>query len=202
MRLNQDPNVLLMGHPLLFQEQPQVDVREITSDDFQHNLEILKQKQLNTLGVGLAAPQIGWPARVLSVGISELNRFRYPQAPDIPFAFWINPQITDFSKNTCWTWEGCLSVPGMRAWIERPESITVVGYNEHGERHESNLSGFTARIMQHELDHLNGKLFPVRVEDKSLIIPNQSIEYQEEWAEGWPTENARKTTRGQISNRR
>lgn len=191
-----------MGHPLLFQEQPQVAVGEITSDDFQHNLEILKQKQLCTLGVGLAAPQIGWPARVFSLGISEINRSRYPQAPDIPFAFWINPQIIDFSSNTCWTWEGCLSVPGMRAWIERPESITVVGYNEQGERQQRDLSGFTARVMQHELDHLDGKLFPMRVEDKSLIIPNQSIEHQEEWAKDWPTGSARKTIRGQISDTR
>ncbi|WP_252177682.1 peptide deformylase [Endozoicomonas sp. 4G] len=200
MRLNQNPDVLLMGHPLLFQEQPQVAVGDITSDDFQHNLEILKQKQLSTLGVGIAAPQVGWPARVFSMGISELNRSRYPQAPDLPFAFWINPQISDFSKNTCWTWEGCLSVPGMRAWIERPESITAVGYNERGERQEQSLSGFAARVFLHELDHLNGKLFPMIVEDKSLIIPNQSIEHQEAWAEGWPTESAHNTIRGQLSD--
>ncbi|WP_062260082.1 peptide deformylase [Endozoicomonas arenosclerae] len=202
MRLNENPEVLLMGHPLLFQEQPQVVVGDIASDDFQHNLEILKQKQVSTQGVGLAAPQLGWSARVLSVGISEINRSRYPQAPDIPFQFWINPQISDFSQTTCWTWEACLSVPGMRAWIERPESITVAGYNELGERQEKALTGFPARVMQHELDHLNGKLFPMRVEDKSLIIPNLSIEHQESWAEGWPTENAHKTPRGQISQHR
>ena len=191
-----------MGHPLLFDHQQQVTLDEMKQDDFIHNLKVLREKQLDTNGVGLAAPQVGWAVRVLSLGISDVNRKRYPQAPDIPFGFWINPEITDFSRDTCWTWEACLSVPGMRAWIERPSSVTVVGYNEHGERQEVKLEGFAARVMQHELDHLNGKLFPMRVEDKSLIIPNEAMEYQDCWADDWPTVNARNTPRGVISAER
>jgi peptide deformylase len=202
MRLSENPKILLMGHPVLFLEQRQVVVEEILTEDFQHNLTVLKKKQIDTQGVGLAAPQINWPVRVLSVGISELNRSRYPGAPDIPFGFWVNPQITQFSRQTCWSWEACLSVPGMRAWIERPALITIAGYDGEGNRQEMEMDGFAARIMQHELDHLNGKLFPMRVENQSLVIPNESIEHQADWVEGWPTENAHKTPRGHISQSR
>ena len=199
MKLPEQPEVLIMGHPLLFQNQPQVSVNDINASDFQHNLKVLKQHQIDTQGVGLAAPQVGWAARVLSVGISDDNRSRYPQAPDIPFCFWINPEIIDFSDETCWTWEACLSVPGMRAWIERPSEVKVVGYDHQGKRQEQELNGFPARVMQHEMDHLDGILFPMRVEDKSLIIPNEAIFRQELWDKNWPTARARITPRGQIS---
>ena len=202
MRLTDNPDVLIMGHPILFQEQRQVSLDELADEDFIHNLHVLRKIQLETNGVGLAAPQVGWPVRVLSLGISDVNRKRYPQAPDIPFGFWINPQIIAFSKETCWTWEACLSVPGVRAWIERPKKITVVGYNDRGERIEVEMDGFTGRVMQHELDHLDGKLFPERVEDQALIIPNEAMEHQNEWADHWPTANARITPRGQIAEER
>ena len=202
MKLSPKNEVLLMGHPMLFAEQPHVTLDEIATTAFQDNLKVLRQIQVDTNGIGIAAPQVGWPARVLSLGISDENRARYPQAPNIAFSFWINAQIVKSSQETCWTWEACLSVPGMRAWIERPESVTVVGYDGKGERQEAELSGFHARLMQHELDHLNGILFPMRVEDKSLIIPNDAILKQDEWAENWPTPNARKTPRGAISRER
>ncbi|MGI9277909.1 MAG: peptide deformylase [Endozoicomonas sp.] len=199
MKLPVQPEVLIMGHPLLFQSQPQVSVDTINTGDFRHNLKVLKQQQIDTQGVGLAAPQVGWAARVLSMGISDENRSRYPRAPDIPFCFWINPEIIDVSDETCWTWEACLSVPGMRAWIERPSEVRVAGYDHQGERVEQELSGFVARVMQHEMDHLNGILFPKMVEDKSLIIPNEAIFRQDQWADDWPTPSARVTPRGQIS---
>ena len=202
MRLPDQPDLLVMGHPLLFQAQRQISLDVLSDSDFKHNLQVLRKIQIDTNGIGLAAPQVGWPVRVLSVGISDVNRKRYPQAPDIPFGFWINPQVTDFSKETCWAWEACLSVPGMRAWVERPKQITVIGYNDKGERVEASMEGFAGRVMQHELDHLNGKLFPMIVDDKALIIPNEAMEHQDSWADNWPTSNARVTPRGQISEER
>ena len=199
-KLPDNPDVLIMGHPVLFKSQPQVTVDDILSDDFQHNLRIMKKSQLDSLGIGLAAPQIGWEVRVMSVGISKENQERYPNAPHIPFHYWINPEIIDVSRETNWTWEGCLSVPGVRGWVERPAAITMVGYNEHGQRKEESFEGFSARVMQHEYDHLNGCLFPMRIDDNSLIIPHEAILHQDEWAEGWPTENARNTERGQLSS--
>ena len=199
MKLPDNPEILIMGHPLLFQEQPQVSLEELEQEDFQHNLRVLRQSQLTANGIGIAAPQIGWAARVLSLGISEESRKRYPQAPDIGFAFWINPQFTDYSQKTCWTWEGCLSVPGMRAWVERPEWVEVCGYNEKGERLQLRMEGFHARVMQHEMDHLNGILYPQRLQDKEQLIPDIAIEYQEQWADNWPSPGARITPRGKMS---
>ncbi|MRI33319.1 peptide deformylase [Endozoicomonas sp. OPT23] len=201
-RLPDNPDVLIMGHPLLFKSQRQVTIDEIHSEEFQHNLEVMKQSQFDSIGIGLAAPQIGWEVRVMSIGISKENHARYPKAPYIPFCYWINPQVIEVSKETNWTWEGCLSVPGVRAWIERPAAITLAGYDEHGQRKEESFEGFPARVMQHELDHLNGYLFPMRVDDKSLIIPHEAILHQEQWAENWPTESARNTERGQLSANR
>ena len=199
MRLEDTPDVLILGHPLLFKEQAQVSLNELGTKEFVHNLKILRDTQISSNGIGLAAPQIGWPARVLSVGISEENRKRYPMAPNIDFSYWINPQIIDISKETCWTWEGCLSVPGMRGWVERPSEITICGYDEKGERKEVSFDGFPARVMQHEMDHLDGYLFPMRVDDKELIIPLDAIEHQDIWPDNWPSPGARSTPRGKVS---
>ena len=199
MRIDKNPDIILMGHPLLFEQQPEVPVDSIPNGDFQHNLSILKSAQEDSQGIGIAAPQIGWKARVMTVGISTENQYRYPQAPKIPFEYWINPEIVASGSDTCWTWEGCLSVPGMRAWVERPESVEIRGYNEQGQMIEKKLDGFHARVFQHEMDHLDGILFPMRVSQVAHIIPNEAIANQGSWAAGWPTPNARKTLRGQLS---
>lgn len=202
MKLTPESEILIMGHPVLFQEQPHVSIDEILSEEFQGNLDALKEIQMRSGGIGIAACQAGWQVRAMCAGIGEENHHRYPLAPDIPFSFWINSQIVEQSEETCWTWEACLSIPGLRAWVERPRSIKIAGYDRNGNRQEANLTDFPARVFQHEQDHLNGILFPMRVEDKSLIIPNDSILQQNQWVEGWPTPNAHKTPRGALSEER
>jgi len=199
MRLEAEPPPHYIGQPLLFAKQKETPVNEISSDDFQHNLNVLKNSQSRLMGIGLAAPQIGWAARVLSLGIDEVSRERYPQALDIPFQFWINPKIKAVSPTTCWAWEGCISVPGVRGWVERPSHVDVEGYNELGRCVQMRMSGFLARVFQHELDHVNGILFPMRVQNIQLIVPNESMKNQEQWAKDWPTANARKTPLGALS---
>ncbi len=199
MRLPEKLEVLLMGVPLLFEIQPEVDITDIDSEDFKHNLNVMQQSHHDQIGVGLAAPQVGWPVRVLTIGISDENRQRYPAAPDIPFQFWINPRIHEKSEATSWGWEGCLSLPGVRGWVERHNQIEVSGYDQHGNLHERTLEGFEAKVFQHEFDHLDGIVFTMRVEDIGLIIPNESIFKQDEWAEDWPTPAARKSPRGALS---
>ncbi len=197
MRLPQHPDLVIIGNPLLFQQQLQVNVQDINSKDFQHNLRILHKRQREAGGIGIAAPQIGWNARVLCVGIADGGNNRYSTA--VPLSFWINPQIIQTSKETCWAWEGCLSVPGMRGWVNRPTSVKVQGFNEQGESTEAVLDGFSARVMLHEMDHLNGILFPERVDEAKLLIPEQSMEFQNRWPDHWPTENARITLPGCFS---
>ncbi len=200
--LPDSPDLLIMGDPVLFQQHQQVSVEDILTDDFQRNLRILRQRQLEANGIGIAAPQIGWGVRVLCIGISEETKNRYPSVPDIPFSFWINPQVIEVSKETCWTWEGCLSVPGIRGWVNRPANLKVRGFDDQGEAIEASLSGFAARVMLHEIDHLDGILFPDRVDDRRLMIPNVSMETQSSWPENWPTMNARITPPGTISTDR
>ncbi|WP_299734580.1 peptide deformylase [uncultured Endozoicomonas sp.] len=202
MRLSESPDIVIMGDPFLFQQHKQVCVDDIPTDDFQHNLKILRKRQLEANGIGIAAPQIGWGARVLCLGISEETRSRYPSAVDIPLSFWINPTILETSKDTCWTWEGCLSVPGMRGWVERPSAVKIRGFNEQGGVIEADLSGFPARVMLHELDHLNGLLFTDQVDSPKLLLSNDAFRHQDIWPEGWPTENARKASPGGLSTER
>ena len=202
MRLPDSPDLVIMGDPLLIQQHQQVSVDEIYTEDFQHNLTILRKRQLEANGIGIAAPQIGWEVRVLCLGLSEDTKVRYPKVPDIPLSFWINPQVIEVSKETCWTWEGCLSVPGIRGWVNRPARAKVRGINDHGETIEADLSGFAARVMLHEMDHLDGVLFPDRVDDAKLMISNASLEIQGGWPQNWPTGNARITPPGTISKER
>ncbi|MBO9480451.1 peptide deformylase [Salinisphaera sp. G21_0] len=202
MRLPDSPDLVIMGDPLLFQQHQQICVDDILTDDFQHNLQTLRNRQIEANGIGIAAPQIGWGARVLCIGVTEETKSRYPAVPDIPLSFWINPQIIEVSQETCWTWEGCLSVPGIRGWVNRPANLKVRGFDGQGNTIEAVLNGFAARVMLHEIDHLNGILFPERVDETTLMVPNISMENQSRWPENWPTINARMTPPGMISAER
>ena len=116
-------------------------------------------------GVGLAAPQIGVDLQVVIFGFER--SVRYPDAPGVPLTILINPVITPLDSSEVAAWEGCLSVPGMRGEVTRPERVRYIGYDPKGERIEREVDGFHARVVQHECDHLNGILFPMRVRDFS-----------------------------------
>ncbi|CAM3477484.1 peptide deformylase [Parendozoicomonas haliclonae] len=198
-RLSENPDIVLVGHPLLFQIQPSVSPDDLTSETFQHNLEILKASQLTMNGVGIAAPQLGWAARVITFGIPAKNP-RYPDADAHPVECWINPEIVWASEEKVWTWEGCLSVPGFRGWVERPEAIRLIGLDRNGQPKEKELDGFMARVVQHELDHLDGRLYPSRVRSPEWMVPLPCFEQQDSWVENWPTAGAHKTRPGGISS--
>ena len=114
-------------------------------------------------GVGIAAPQIGEFVRVVVFGIGHSER--YPQAPPIPKTVLINPLIEPLDEAMDDDWEGCLSVPGMRGLVPRYQRIRYRGVNERGEPFEREVDGFHARVVQHECDHLDGILYPMRVKD-------------------------------------
>ena len=114
-------------------------------------------------GAGLAAPQIGVSKRVVIFGF-EANP-RYPDAEPVPQTVLINPVIEVIGEETEEGWEGCLSVPGLRGLVRRHANIRYRGRNQHGEPIDRMASGFHARVVQHECDHLDGILYPMRLKD-------------------------------------
>jgi peptide deformylase len=117
-------------------------------------------------GAGLAAPQIGVDLQLVVFGDDAINP-RYPDAPPVPRTALCNPVITPLSDEQEDGWEGCLSVPGLRAVVPRWRRIRYSGFDPHGERIEREAEGFHARVVQHECDHLQGVLYPMRVRDFS-----------------------------------
>jgi len=116
-------------------------------------------------GVGLAAPQIGVDRRLVIFGFDASDR--YPDAPPVPRTILLNPTITALADDTEEGWEGCLSVPGMRGVVERYAKIRYTGFDPDGAPIDRIAEGFHARVVQHECDHLDGVLYPMRITDFS-----------------------------------
>ncbi len=155
-------DILKMGDPRLLRVAP--PVTEFDSDA----LHLLISDLLDTMraadGAGLAAPQIGVDLQVVIFGTDSVNP-RYPQAPVVPRTVLINPVITPLQSDQIEDWEGCLSVPGLRGKVPRFTRIRYAGFNQYGEGIDRTVEGFHARVVQHECDHLIGKLYPMRVRD-------------------------------------
>ena len=153
--------VLKMGNPLLYQT-----AEPVTQFDTPE-LDALIADMFDTMaalnGAGLAAPQIGVSKRVVIFGF-EANP-RYPDADPIPTTVLINPAIEPIGDTTEEGWEGCLSVPGLRGLVPRYANIRYTGYDQQGRRIDRTVAGFHARVVQHECDHLDGILYPMRLKD-------------------------------------
>jgi peptide deformylase len=117
-------------------------------------------------GAGLAAPQIGVDLQLVIFGTDAPNP-RYPDAPPVPRTVLLNPVITPIGNEEEEDWEGCLSVPGLRGVVPRWSRIRYTGFDQYGDAHDRTVEGFHARVVQHECDHLIGKLYPMRVRDFS-----------------------------------
>ncbi len=118
-------------------------------------------------GAGLAAPQVGVPLRVVIFGID--NNSRYPDAPPIPLTVLVNPEIAPVGEVMDEGWEGCLSVPGMRGLVPRYTHIRYRGLDAEGKPVDRKADGFHARVVQHECDHLDGILYPDRIENRRMF---------------------------------
>ncbi|MBT4962839.1 MAG: peptide deformylase [Francisellaceae bacterium] len=127
----------------------------------------------DTHGAGLAAPQIGLPIRIFVYGIKD--NLRYPTAIPIPNTVLINPEILTFSNEVTDFHEGCLSIPNMRGLVSRANSIEYKFQTVTGETKIKIAEDFEARVIQHEIDHLNGILFPSRMIDMSTFVYNKSV---------------------------
>lgn len=158
-------NVLRMGEPLLLQKASPVSEFNTLA------LDRLIADMFDTMaarnGAGLAAPQIGVSQCVVIFGVE--GNPRYPGVEPVPTTVLINPEIEILTQETDEMWEGCLSVPGMRGLVSRYTHLHYAGYDQHGVRFEREARGFHARVVQHECDHLDGILYPQRIEDMRLF---------------------------------
>jgi peptide deformylase len=166
-----------MGDPRLLERSREVEAfgtpeLEALLADMHDTMEALS-------GAGLAAPQIGVPLRVVIFGLQRNPR--YPEAEEVPYTVLINPIITPVGEEMEDGWEGCLSVPGMRGLVPRYRSLRYRGYDEKGSAIDRTVSNFHARVVQHECDHLDGILYPMRIRDMrnfgfhEVLFPDQPM---------------------------
>lgn len=162
-----------MGNPVLREEAREIAISEIETDHFARLLKDLFDSMKHYGGIGIAAPQIGVSQKVALIELKDFNR--YGEKVDLPLTTFINPKIQYLTEETQGFWEGCLSVPGLRGFVERPKKIKVSYLNELGVEKEIIAEGFLATVLQHELDHLEGTLYIDRIKDPRLLS------YQEEY---------------------
>ena len=161
-------SVLQIGDPRLRQPSQAVPRSLIGSQKLTELIGDLRDTMAATDGAGLAAPQIGVPLRLVIFGISRNPR--YPEAGPIPETILINPELMPLGDELECGWEGCLSVPGLRAEVPRPRRLQYRALTPTGAWIERKVEGFHARVVQHECDHLDGVLFPDRLAPATAAI--------------------------------
>ena len=152
-----------MGHPTLHRVAD--PVVEFDTPELHQLLEDMRDSMTVLSGAGLAAPQIGVSLRVVIFAMQENPR--YPDEEDVPETVLINPEIEPIGDEYLGFWEGCLSVPGMRGFVERPARVRYRGFDQYGVEIDRTVEGFHAVVVQHECDHLDGVLYPQRITDFS-----------------------------------
>ena len=170
--------VLRMGDPRLWEPSAEVDAFDTPA------LHALLQDLQDTMsalnGAGLAAPQIGVPLRVVIFGLQ--HNPRYPDALPVPQTVLINPVLEPIGDLQEEGWEGCLSVPGLRGLVPRWSQLRYRGFDQFGQPIDRSVDGFHARVVQHEVDHLDGVLFPLRMADmrklgfQDVLFPGQVLQ--------------------------
>jgi peptide deformylase len=160
--------IVRMGHPVLRQPAEVLAREAIGSEATQRLIADMIDTLHDYGGIGLAAPQIGEPVRLAIVEI-PVSGSRYGDIPGMPLTVFVNPVITILDPATKGFWEGCLSVPGLRGFVERPQRLRVDYLDLEGEPQALELEGFLATVFQHEFDHLDGKLYIDRLTDTRLL---------------------------------
>jgi peptide deformylase len=173
--------VLRMGDPRLWQKsQP---VAHLNTKELDELLQDMRDTMAHLNGAGLAAPQIGVLLRVVIFGVK--SNPRYPEVGEVPDTVLINPELTPLSADIEEAWEGCLSVPGMRGWVPRWHRLRYTGFDQQGNFFQRDVEGFHARVVQHECDHLEGILYPMRIRDftrfgfNEALFPGQALPAEE-----------------------
>ena len=170
--------VLRMGDPRLL--EPARPVERFDTPELHALIQDLEETMRALDGAGLAAPQIGVGLQVVIFGVEQTPR--YPDAEPVPFTVLINPRLQPVGSEMEEGWEGCLSVPGMRGLVPRFRDLRYHGRDLHGQPIDRTVSGFHARVVQHECDHLAGILYPMRIRDlrnfgfNEALFPGQDLQ--------------------------
>jgi len=170
--------VLRMGDPRLLQVSQLVE--KFDTPELHALLQDMRDTMAHLNGAGLAAPQIGVLLRVVIFGVHANPR--YPDVEEIPDTVLINPMLEPVGEDIEEGWEGCLSVPGMRGVVPRFRRLRYSGFDVRGVRLERTVEGFHARVVQHECDHLDGILYPMRIRDFSqfgftdVLFPGEEVQ--------------------------
>jgi peptide deformylase len=173
--------VLRMGDPRLWEKS--LPVTDFKSSFLKELLIDMRDTMAHLNGAGLAAPQIGVGLRVVIFGVT--SNPRYPDVEEVPQTVLINPELTPLGEEMEEGWEGCLSVPGMRGVVSRWQRLRYKGYDENGRAFSREVEGFHARVVQHECDHLDGVLYPMRIRDFTQfgfieeLFPGQELPAEE-----------------------
>lgn len=171
-------DVLKMGDPRLL--TPALPVEDFASSELAQLIVDMHDTMRALNGAGLAAPQIGVGLQVVIFEVS--SNPRYPDAESVPFTVLINPLLTPLSDELEEGWEGCLSVPGMRGLVPRHTALRYQGFDAAGQPIDRSVSDFHARVVQHEVDHLHGILYPMRIRDlrqfgfTDTLFPGQDLQ--------------------------
>ena len=167
-----------MGDPRLLEKSRRVEAFD--TPELHALIETMRDTMAHLNGAGLAAPQIGVGLQVVIFGVK--SNPRYPEAEEVPDTVLINPVLTPLGEEMENGWEGCLSVPGLRGIVPRHSTLRYTGFDERGQPIDRIVSGFHARVVQHETDHLLGILYPMRIRDFSSfgfieeLFPGEDIE--------------------------
>jgi peptide deformylase len=160
--------IIRMGHPMLRKVAQPLPREQLGSDWLARLLQDMQDTLYDYGGIGLAAPQIAEPWRVAIIEIAG-GMTRYGELPHLPLTAFVNPVVEVVDPAVAGYWEGCLSVPGLRGFVERPQHVRVRYTTLEGQTAEIELTGFLATVFQHEFDHLDGKLYIDRIADPSLL---------------------------------
>lgn len=153
--------VLRMGNPLLLQRAE--EIAQFDTPELHALIQDMQDTMAHMNGAGIAAPQIGVSQRVVIFGVG--HNPRYPDAEQVLYTVLVNPVLRPIGDSKEEGWEGCLSVPGMRGIVSRYSRLHYSGFDQYGNPIDRLVSGFHARVVQHECDHLDGILYPMRIDD-------------------------------------
>jgi peptide deformylase len=157
-----------LGHPVIRRRADPVSRSELGSKPVQTLIDSMIETMRDADGVGIAAPQVHESRQIIVIEVSREDP-RYTGQPGIPLTVIVNPKIVSYSTETEEGWEGCLSIPDLRARVPRWSSLTLEGLDRKGNRIKIEANGFYARVIQHEVDHLEGRVYLDRLPDLSTL---------------------------------